>query len=215
MTIECVSIENCHLFDGNPLAEQFKLRYRCVIERQNWKLPVKNDLEYDDFDNPATTYLVWRDRQNIARGLARLYPTDRPFMIEKSFADKVSYQPVPRGNGVLEGSRFCIDKAMDSTARKQIARELVLSYLEYGVHHHTTQIIGIMYPVYWRSLFAKNGWDPEWLGDEFETSEGMKARVATLPVSAAVLYKVREVTGIYQSVINYGNSERVINVSAA
>ena len=56
MTIECVTLETCHHFPGNPIAEQHRLRYRCIIERQDWKVPHVRQLEYDQYDNPAATY---------------------------------------------------------------------------------------------------------------------------------------------------------------
>jgi acyl homoserine lactone synthase len=215
MVIDCVTIENSHLFYGNPLAEQHRLRYRSIIERQNWDLPVENGMEYDEFDNLATTYLVSRDERYIVRGVARLAKTDRPFMIKKSFSHTVGYKEMPSGDGILEGSRFCIDKTVDSATRKRIAQELVLSYIEYGVNKGISHIIGMMYPTYWKTLFINNGWFPEWLGDEFLTSEGRKCRTAALPISQTVLDNVREITGINSCIINYGNVEGYNSVIAA
>jgi acyl homoserine lactone synthase len=144
MTIECVTVETNHKFVGNPIMEQHKLRYRSIIQRQGWGVPSIRDMEYDQYDNPAATYLVWREAGGIARGVSRLYPTDRPFMLKECFAHTVHYQHIPHGKDVLEGSRFCIDKTLDAGLRRTIAQELVLSYLEYGIDAGITKIIGIM-----------------------------------------------------------------------
>lgn len=217
MAIECVTIENNHLFPNNPVAEQHRLRYRSIIERQNWDLPIIGQMEYDQYDNPSAVYLIWRDDNMIARGLSRLYPTDRPFMLKDSFSYMVNYRDIPTGSKVMEGSRFCIDKDLDLVTRKRIAQEIVLSYLEYGVRYGLNKIIGIMYPVYWRNLFENNGWKPTWIGDVEKTAEGRKTRAAILPISAEILAKVRETTGIYEDVTIFKstNEAYIENVKAA
>lgn len=61
-----------------------------------------------------------------------------------------------------------------------------------------------MYPAYWRSIFINNGWDIEFMGDIRRLDDGNKARAAWLPISDAVLSKVRDKTGIHENVVNYG-----------
>lgn len=205
MAIECVTIETNHLFPNNPIAAQHQLRYRMIIERQNWDVPVIRNLEYDQYDNPSTIYLIWRDHAGIARGMSRLYPTDRTFMLQECFSHTVQYVDMPRGADILEGSRFCIDNTLPVELRKRIAHEIILAYLEYGLSNHITKIIGIMYPVYWRNLFEKNGWPTVWIGDCVQTPDGKKSRSATLEVSHNVLKNVQLNTGIMHSVITYGS----------
>lgn len=213
MTIECVTLETVHRFSGNPIAEQHRLRYRTIIQRQEWGVPRIRNMEYDQYDNPATTYLTWRDRSGIARGVSRLYPTDRPFMLQDVFPHIVTYQDMPCGPHTWEGSRFCIDHTLESPLRKAIAQEIVLAYLEYGLAAHITQIIGVMYPAYWHSLFTKNGWEPVWIGDPVTTADGKKSRAAILPVNEATLASVREHTGMHAPIITYG--EELTHVRAA
>ena len=215
MTIECVTLATNHLFDGNPIADQHRLRYKSIIERQKWNLPHINGMEYDQYDNPAAIYLVWKDENNTVRAVSRLYPTDRPFMLKEHFPHTVTYGDIPSGRQVFEGSRFCIDNSLDSKLRRQAANEIIVAYLEYGLSIGIMQIVGIMYPAYWTNLFSKYGWQPEWLGDYFVTSEGAKSRAAVLPLSQAVLNKVRSATGTHSPIINYGNAEREFYVRAA
>ena len=77
MAIECVTLETAHLFPGNPIAAQHRLRYRAIIERQQWDVPVINGLEYDNYDNPSAVYLIYRDHNLITRGATRLCHTKR------------------------------------------------------------------------------------------------------------------------------------------
>ena len=156
MTIECVTVENNHLYAGNPLAGQHHLRYEAIIGRQDWPVPCIKCMEYDQYDNPATTYLVWRDNQMIVRAVSRLYPTDRPFMLQECFSHMVSYHEMPSGSDVLEGSRFCIDKNMAVDLRQRILQELLIAYFDYALSNNITRIIGVMYPIYWKNIFEKN-----------------------------------------------------------
>lgn len=210
MAIECVTLSTNHLFAGNPIAEQHRLRYRSIIERQAWNVPQIDDMEYDQYDNPATTYLIWRPQPGMAGGVSRLYPTDRPFMLRDHFTGMVTYQAMPQGAQTLEGSRFCVDKTLDSSQRKHVIEEIVLAYLEYGLDHNIRQIIGVMYPVYWHNIFAKNGWEPVWIGDPVVTPDGKKSRAAILELNEETLQRVRFHTGIPMPVLTYGHDDSLI-----
>jgi N-acyl-L-homoserine lactone synthetase len=208
MTIECVTIATNHLFAGNPIAAQHRLRYRTIIKRQNWSVPQYEHMEYDQFDNPATTYLIWRDDAGEAKGVSRLYPTDRPFMLQERFSHMVTHEAMPCGSDVLEGSRFCIDHTLDNKQRERVARELVLAYLEFGLDHDITRIIGLMYPIYWHNLFIKIGWKPFWLGEAAATEDGKRARAGGVIINQENLAIVRNYTGFNEHVINYGDKKR-------
>lgn len=215
MTVECVTLETNHLFSGNPIAEQHRLRYRSIIARQGWQVPSIRDMEYDEYDNPSATYLVWRDSSGVARGVSRLYPTDRPFMLAEKFPHMVTYTNPPSSKHIWEGSRFCIDHTLDKEQRLSIAQKLVLAYLEYGMDRDIRQFVGIMYPIYWSNLFSKNGWNPVWLGDLAVTPDGKKARAGLVNVNKEVLALVRQNTGFHEHVISYGHTERKEYVQAA
>ncbi len=214
MTIQCVTIATNDHFQGNLIAQQHKLRHRSIIKRQNWEVPEIHGMEYDQYDNPATTYCVWSDEDGIARGVARLYPTDRPFMLQEHFGYMVEGE-LPRGSRILEGSRFCIDKNLPKEQRDRVAKELVLSYLEYAIDMNVESIIGIMYPIYWRNLFLKNDWEAKWLGEVKRTPEGMRSRAGAVFVSTEILQKVRKKMGIHDRVIDYGEEFSVGHKKAA
>ncbi|MCB9988281.1 MAG: autoinducer synthase [Rhodospirillales bacterium] len=204
--IDCVSIENAHMFKGNPLASQHKLRYQSIIKRQGWDVPVVKDMEYDSYDNPATTYLVWRDENNVARGVSRLYPTDRPYMLQEVFSHLVT-EELPNDVKIWEGSRFCVDESLSPQMRRRIIQELVLAYLEFGLDQGIERYIGLMYPIYWRNIFTKAGWDIDFMGPEIRLEEdyGHAVRAGGVRVSEENLFKVREKTGIHHPVLNYSD----------
>ena len=204
--IDCVSIDNVHKFNGNPLASQHQLRYRSIIQRQKWDVPVVKDMEYDSYDNPATTYLIWRDDEGIARGVSRLYPTDRPYMLQEVFSHLVT-EDLPSDPKIWEGSRFCVDETLPPETRRQIIQEIVLAYLEFGLDQGIERYIGLMYPIYWRNIFTKAGWDIDFMGPEIRLEEdyGHAVRAGGVRVSQENLLKVREKTGIHHAVLSYGD----------
>ncbi len=208
MVIQCVTLENSHYFHSNLILGQHRLRYQSIIKRQNWEVPSINEMEYDQYDNPAATYLVWRDSDYVVKGVSRLYPTDRPFMLQEHFSHMLEEGAMPTGKDVLEGSRFCIDKSLSPEMRVRVARELVCAYYEYGLDHNISKIIGIMYPIYWRNLFIQNGVDVSWLGSANQTPDGKKSRPGSFEISHEILKVLREKTGISESVIKYFDEER-------
>lgn len=202
--IDCVTLSTLHQFDGNPIYAQHVLRHESIIRRQNWDVPSIRGMEYDAYDNPAAYYLVKRDAAGRAIGSSRLYPTDRPYMLQDSFAHLADTTPLPSSPHVWEGSRFCVDARLPSDQRQRIIQELVVGYLEFALTHEIESIIGVMFPVYWKNIFIRAGWNVAWLGDVHRSDEGHKIIAGDLRVAPAVLDAVRSSTGIIGSVLNYG-----------
>ncbi len=204
--IACVTLETNHLFDGNPIAAQHRLRYRSVIARQSWDVPTIRDLEYDDYDNPATTYLIARNSAGEAHGVCRLYPTDRPYMLQRVFSHLVTDITLPQSETVWEASRFCVDDRLAPEARRRVIQEIVVAYLEYGLDQGIARYIGLMYPAYWRNIFTRAGWDIDWIGAESKLASGHAIRAGWVAVTPEMLAKVRRTTGIHERVLSYGRA---------
>lgn len=211
--IECVTLDTNHQFTGNPIAAQHRLRYRSVISRQKWEVPTIRDLEYDGYDNPATTYLVYRSDDGEALGVCRLYPTDRAYMLEQVFSHLVSDITLPHSQKVWEASRFCVDERATPELRRRIIREIVLGYIEYGLDQGIDRYIGIMYPAYWRNIFTKSGWDIDWIGAETRLDSGHAIRAGWVKVSRETLANVRRTTGIHERVISYGSDVGLVRAA--
>lgn len=197
--IDCITLENSHLF-GNALASQHRLRHRVFVERQQWEIPSYRGMEYDQYDTPAAHYLVWRDDAGEVRGVSRLSPTDRPYMLAEQWPDMVSKCELPRSAQVWEGTRFGIDRDLDPALRKRILGELVVAYLEFGLRNDITHMIGVMPTLIWRAVFVNNDWRPEFLGDMRKLAID-KVVAGRVEVSAANLARVRAKTGIHHPVL--------------
>ncbi|MEZ8132040.1 acyl-homoserine-lactone synthase [Enterovibrio norvegicus] len=212
MTIECITVSTLHNFRGNPLAEQFQLRYRSLIERQSWDVPYVNCMEYDQYDNPATVYFVWREYGKV-KGVARLYPTTRPYMLKEVFPHLVSYEPLPSEPNIWEGSRFCLDKDLAPVQRKRVIQELVIAYLEYCLLHGITSIVGLMVPAYWKSVFINNGCPISWLGEYSVAGDGKKIRAGKLIINKEVLNSAKNKAGIFDNVLSFGEEHVMLQCS--
>lgn len=206
--ISCFNIKTCHLFPSNLLASQFRLRYKLNVDRQNWDVPNwKNEFEYDSYDNPATTYFTWADNEGVVRGCQRLYPTERPYMLQEVFHFLVTNRKLPKDPHIWEGSRICVDTDLPADLRKRIIHELAIAYLEFALSKGIKSIIGVMLPAYWKSVYINAGWQPEWFGEISKLDNGDRVRAGGLPVSKEMMENVRRTTGIHETILNYGNSE--------
>ena len=211
--IDCISISTSHRFIGNPICEQHRLRYECIVQRQSWNVPTIRNMEYDQYDNPAAHYFVWRDSMGKARGSSRLYPTDRPYMLQEVFPHLVTKIPLPKSAQIWEGSRFCVDARLPPEMRRRIIQELIIGYLEFALDNGVTHIVGVMCPAYCRNIFVRNGWDVQYLGEACRSEEGHKIIAGSLAISKTVLRNVRETTGIYKSVLNYGEDMQMLRAA--
>lgn len=213
--IDFVNLSNMQNFTGNPIVEQHRLRFETITKRQGWDVPNYKGLEFDQYDNPAAKYLVYRDKNGVAQGSSRFYPTTLPYMLETTFSNYVTEIEMPKSDAVWEGSRFCINNALPAAERKKIMNHIVVGYLEAGLQEGIEAIVGIMYPAYWRGIFIQAGWPIEFIGETLLLEDGYKARAAWLPISEDILLKVREKTAISEPVLNFVGNEEIKHRKAA
>jgi acyl homoserine lactone synthase len=192
--IDCVTIANAHLF-GNALASMYRLRYKVFIRQEQWRVPTWRDMEYDQYDTPAAHYLVWRDNRGEVRGMSRLSPTDRPYMLKDIWPDMVTVGDLPASPLVWEGTRFAVDADLPVALRRRVIAELVAGYAEFGLAMGLEHFIGIMPPAVWRVVFRANGWAPEFLGQPYliDGNRILPGRIAVTPEAAEA---VRRATGL-------------------
>lgn len=196
--LHAINIENAHEL-GSVLPQLHRLRYRQFKERQSYDVPAYNGMEYDQYDTPATVYLVWLDGGGIVRGCSRLNPTDRPYML-KDLWPHMADRPLPCSPFVWEGTRICIDKDLTAERRERVKWEIVLGYLEFGLANGITKYVGVMQNYIWRKVFIASGWGAEYLGGE-RLVDGARTRAGEVLVSPEALRRVRQTTGILDQVL--------------
>jgi N-acyl-L-homoserine lactone synthetase len=206
--IECVSIATNHCFPGNLVAEQHALRYREVIAKEAWSdIYTVDEMEFDRYDNLATEYYAARDAQGRVVGVTRSYPTTIPYMIGEVFTFLLAAE-LPSSPKIFEASRLVLDRSvLSKEERKPVVDRLIVAYMERGLQRNIDAYVGFMLPKIWASTFLRAGWDVMFIGPEVKLPNSADVvRAALMPVSEAMNAKVREATGIYGSVLNFGSA---------
>ncbi len=198
--IKAITLENAHL-SGGVLPSLFRLRKKMFVDLQGWEIPTFNGMEYDAYDNPATTYLVYTDENDKALGMVRLYPTDRQYMLSDVWPEIVEYIDLPKSINIWEGSRFVIDNDLSRELRTKIKHELVCAFLEFGISKDIEEYIGVMPPKIWESVFINSGWPIQKLGETISLPDGSEIYAGQFKVSKEQLLNVRKKTGIYYDVL--------------
>ena len=201
--ISCVNVENSHLF-GKALHTQFRLRYEAFIERQSYDVNIFNRMEYDQYDTPASTYLIYHTSDGTALASSRLYPTQQGCMLKDLWPDMVEDKSLLKSDKVWEGTRYCIDKSVDSELRQKIIAELAIAYVEFGKKMELDMIIGMMPTFIYRSVFERPGIKMLYLG-EVKAVGDFKTRAVAIPINDEQIRRVREKNDIHYPVLKFSN----------
>jgi acyl-homoserine lactone synthase len=208
--IDCVSLATSHHFSENLLVAQHKLRYQEVIQKENWgNIYTCDGMEFDRYDNLATEYYIARNNEGKVVGVTRSYPTTIPYMLSEAFTF-LSPAAMPVNQKILEASRLVLDRSLLTKEQRQpVVDELILAYMERGLQRNIDAYVGFMLPKIWASTFQRVGWDIMFMGPETAlpvTNEIVRA--ALMPVSEQIHEKMRAITGIEGSVLNFGADEQ-------
>jgi N-acyl-L-homoserine lactone synthetase len=142
LTVICINWENAHLY-GEAWISHHRLRHRLFVERQGWDVPTVRGLEHDQFDTPAAQYLLWLDGKGETRGVARLLPTTRPYMVQRLWPDLVPGE-LPECDSVWEATRFGCDQALHPAMRRRAVAEILCAMQEYGLAHGIDRYLAVM-----------------------------------------------------------------------
>jgi N-acyl-L-homoserine lactone synthetase len=142
LTIVCLSWETVHLH-GEIWISHHRLRHRLFVERQGWEVPSYRGMEHDEFDTPAAQYLLWLDDVGETRGVARLLPTMRPYMLRKLWPDMVSDE-LPESDSIWEATRFGCDQSLSPPVRRRAVAEILCAMQEFGIMHGIERYLAVM-----------------------------------------------------------------------
>ena len=199
--ISCISCENVHLF-GSAFYSQFQLRYRAFIERQDYDVRIYKGMEYDQYDTPASHYLVYHTDEGRALGVSRLTPTTQGCMLKDLWPGLVEDKALLQSEQVWEGTRYCIDKDVGPALRTSIIHEMAIAYLEFGLRLGLQKIVGMMPTYIYRSVFEKPGISMDYLGPVAVIGRH-RIRAVAITVDPSQLHNVRAKTGISEAVLTF------------
>jgi acyl homoserine lactone synthase len=201
--ITCVTYDNLE-FTAAAFRAQFALRHKCFIERQSYRVQTYHRREYDQYDNPASVYLVYNDPAGHALGVSRLMPVSHRCMLKDLWPDMVEDPHVLSAPHVWEGTRFCVDKDIEPALRRRVAQELVIAYLEFGLQNGVRRIVGLMPRLVLRTVFKASGIDVDYLGPPKDI-DGVLIQAAGMDISHRQLEQARKITGIARGVLEAGS----------
>ncbi len=185
--------------NGYLLIGQFKLRYKEFIERQGYEVKTFEGMEYDQYDTPAATYLVYEDDDKIVQGVSRLTPVCNGCMLQDLWPDLVEDKKQFSDPQIWEGTRFCINKDLSAEQRRKVCYEISLAYVEYGLMTGIKKIIGMMPTLILRSVFERSGIYLERLGPIHEMAGFHKVQAAGIPVNLEQIKNVQRKTGLFSA----------------
>lgn len=210
--IECVNIGTADYFEGNPIAGALRLRHEELVKKEDWaNIYVQPDprgaLEFDQYDTPATQYLVKRDEDGEVIATGRVKPTTIPYMLSHSFQDLCTDTPVSSPL-VVEGSRIVINRdKIPRQDRRKIVNEILVAYMECSLHMGAKYYVAFMMPQVWRATFFRIGWKANWLGPENVIGHsGEVVRAGILPVNKNVDQLIRHSTGLLEPILDFGKN---------
>ncbi|MCK4120515.1 acyl-homoserine-lactone synthase [Ralstonia nicotianae] len=152
------------LLDEEILAELGRYRYRVFVEMLGWNLRCPGNDEKDQFDGPDTFYVIGRDSRGGIGAVARLLPTDRPYLLRGIFPQLMAGAPLPNSNRVWELSRFAAVDLAGGMVRSggqfssKAAVELMHEVLRVSVAHQVERLITVS-PVGVERLLNHAGFD--------------------------------------------------------
>lgn len=209
--VDCVNLGTLHYFEGNPIADALHLRYIELVEKRKWaNVNVQPDnnghMEFDQFDTPATQYLIKRTEEGVPMITGRVKPTTIPYMLSTVFKELLEENP-SHSPTVVEGSRIVVNGELRGNTRRKAVDEILIAYMECARHMRADAFIGFMLPAVWEATFIRIGWEPTWLGPEsIIEHSGEIVRAGIMQVNDQQEQIIREKTGIENPVLNFGNN---------
>jgi acyl-homoserine lactone synthase len=159
-----VIVENARRPLANAMLKpMFEGRKRVFVDLLKWDVPVvESRYEADQFDDDRAIYIVIPDAQGGHLGSARLLETETPHLLDTLFRDLCAGAP-PRGEQVLEITRFCLARELGAGRRQLVRNWLVSALVDYALQRGVTAYTGVA-EMAWLQQILAFGWSCRPLG---------------------------------------------------
>ncbi len=149
---------------GDPiLRSMFEARKLVFVDLLDWDVPVLDGrFEIDQFDDEHAVYLIVRGAAGEHLASARLLDTTRPHLLDTLFGDLCAAPP-PRGPDVLEITRFCIDRRLPASRRREARNLLVSAIADFALARGIATYTGVA-ELAWLQQILAFGWSCRPLG---------------------------------------------------
>ena len=154
MEVTTLSYENLHNH-GELFANMFRARHRTFIVQNHWNLPEANGMEFDQYDTPASRWVVVHQLGEVLAGV-RLTPTIHrcgiySYMIRdaqngllETIPAHLLFDPAPVDPQIWESSRVFVAEDVPANQRlmvqMQLIHEMVISARALGA----TSVLGMI-----------------------------------------------------------------------
>jgi acyl-homoserine lactone synthase len=130
--LDVVTSRNANLY-GPALDDMFRLRHRILVEKRGLSRLRRPDGRLKDrFDTDDAIHLLLFGKDGALHGAERLLPTTGPHLFSDVAGDLCSVRGIPRGPGIVELTRYCVDEEeLPRPALETAGKLLVVGLVEF------------------------------------------------------------------------------------
>ncbi|MEG5532095.1 acyl-homoserine-lactone synthase [Enterobacter ludwigii] len=146
--------------------ELYRLRKKTFSDRLGWDVTCKFDMEFDEFDNPDTRYILGMYKGELVCSV-RFANLSQPNMITHTFRQCFNQIPLPATG--TESSRFFVDKTRARELLGEhypVSKILFLSMINWAIHHEKNGIYTIVSRAM-LTILKRSGWQISQLCEAF------------------------------------------------
>ena len=174
MQTTTLSFENMHNH-GELFANMLRARRDLFIGHNKWDLPEAMGMEYDQYDTPASRWVVVHDELGRVLAGNRLTPTtakcgiytymirDAQLGLLDSIPADLLYEAAPVSPHVWEASRVFIAHHVPAKMRLQVQANLMDQMVKTARDEGATQLLGLC-PRAWMRWMRRLGYETEHVG---------------------------------------------------
>lgn len=154
MQVTTLSVQNLH-DHGALFANLLRARHRTFIERARWDLPQADGMEFDQYDTPASRWVVVHDAAGVMAGV-RLTPTTHrcgiySYMIRDAQRGLLEHippgiigRPAPVASHVWESSRVFVSEDVPARLRMRVQMQLIGEMVKSARELGATSVLGLI-----------------------------------------------------------------------
>lgn len=159
-----------HVIDNHLAAEHrallqsmFADRKRLFVDLFDWDVPVVDGAyEIDQFDTADTIYLIVAENDGSHAASIRLYPSDRPHMLDTLFPHLCPLG-VPADTRTWESTRLCLPQRHGAARRRSLRDQLFSAMVDVALERGIERYTGVIPDAFRKEVLAL-GWQAEPLG---------------------------------------------------
>jgi acyl-homoserine lactone synthase len=213
--LHVITRQNRHLYEREIL-ESHRLRHACYIVERKWEgLQDRGGLEYDQFDDDETIYLIGIDNDRVIGG-SRMYPTTRPHVLSSVCPQLANVKGIPSGPDVLEWTRLYVAQDRRGDGRygtTAVAGPIWAGGIAFALEEGIREL-SMQFEAFWFPRFQQHGWKLKPLG--LPTLIGNDWWIgAALPITPEMVASTRAFYGITEPIlVRRGLTQPTLRIAA-